>query len=624
MRVSTLTLLSAVIGIVVSLAGALGFAQAAGRTHRANTIAVEDIKPGMKGYGLTVFEGTRPEKFDVEVIDVLQNFRPRQPLILVKTHHPRLEIAKVVAGMSGSPIYLDGKMAGAYAYGWTFGKEPVAGVTPIANMIEDLERPVPKFIHGWNPFAPEGKRAAPIARAAPPSGARYSGSLGDYDVFAHARQVAEQKKQDGLLAGGPLAAVSTPLLVGGMTGRAVETARELLTPLGLEPLQAGGGGATEASAPTRFVDGGAIGVQMIRGDINATGLGTVTRVEGDKLVAFGHPMMEAGVTALPTAIGRVLWFLASEFRSFKIGMPVRPLGALINDRQASIVVSHSAKAPTIPVRLKIRGVPGAPHTNWQFELAHEKFMAPTFLSVALGNALQSTAADRLDVSWNAVSRLRVHGHGELELKDFGVAVGGTPDPREMAQTELVQAVGALLNNPWEPLIVESISMEIELRYAREVLRLRGAEILEPTVEAGQDARVRLTLLPYAGRPITRVVRIPMPKHLAGQTLTLSIRPGYTVDKEQADPENLADLVGSFEDSVYPPKSVIVSYHHGGAVSYRGHVARNLPPGGFDSIRPESATVAPEPFRSETRLVASLPGFMTGQDTLTVEVKPVLR
>ena len=126
---------------------------------------VKDIKPGMKGYGLTVFQGTKPERFDVEVIDVLQNFRPRHELILVKTQHPRLEVANVVAGMSGSPIFIDDKMIGAYAYGWTFGKEPVAGVTPIRTMLDDLERPLPKEIDGW-PLEPLPRVAAkPGAKA---------------------------------------------------------------------------------------------------------------------------------------------------------------------------------------------------------------------------------------------------------------------------------------------------------------------------------------------------------------------------------------------------------------------------------------------------------------------------
>src|SRR5690606_6424311 len=137
------------LGLVVGLPLRVPRASAESRNSRPDTMDVKDIKPGMKGYGLTVFEGTQPEKFAVEVIDVLRNFRPRQDLVLIKTTHPRLEVAKVVAGMSGSPIYVDGKMIGAYAYGWTFGAEPIAGVTPIGNMLDDLARPLPSFVHGW-------------------------------------------------------------------------------------------------------------------------------------------------------------------------------------------------------------------------------------------------------------------------------------------------------------------------------------------------------------------------------------------------------------------------------------------------------------------------------------------
>src|SRR5215207_8372194 len=156
MRHGLLLFGAALLGLGLSLP--FGLARADGKSERANVMPVSQVKRGMKGYGLTVFEGTRPERFDVEVIDVLKNFRPRQDLVLIKTQHPRLEVAKVVAGMSGSPIYLDGKMIGAYAYGWTFGSEPIAGVTPIGNMLDDMARPLPSFIHGW-PTRVGGRRA---------------------------------------------------------------------------------------------------------------------------------------------------------------------------------------------------------------------------------------------------------------------------------------------------------------------------------------------------------------------------------------------------------------------------------------------------------------------------------
>ncbi|MBN1612132.1 MAG: hypothetical protein JW940_36205 [Polyangiaceae bacterium] len=606
---------AALCGLVAPLAVTGGAAQAGSELFRPDVMPVEDVKPGMKGYGLTVFEGTRPERFDVEVIDVLRNFRPRQDLILIKTHHPRLDITRVVAGMSGSPVFIDGKMIGAYAYGWTFGIEPVAGVTPIQNMLAELVRPLPSNIYGW-PLRPS---RAPRGVEQTANNA-YRGAPASYDLAAHARQVARNNATHGQLA-----PVATPLLIGGMSAGGIEALRSLLGPLGLEPMQAGGGGEIEPDSPTHFSNGSAIGVQLIRGDVSAMGLGTVTRVEGDKLVAFGHPMMQSGVTAIPTSLGRVLWLLASEQRSFKLGMPVRPIGAMVNDRTASIVVSQNTQAPSIPVTLNIRGLPGAGSRTWHFQVAHERFMSPSFIAVALGSALQTDASERQDVSWNALSRLKIRGRGEIELKDYGVSVGGTPDTQEFVQSNLVDAVGALLNNPWEPVIIEEATMDIELRYAREMLRLRGAELLDSEVEAGQDARVRLVLVPYAGPQITKVISIPIPRQLAGEDVKLTIRPGYLEARDRPEPENVSELVKVLVDPFYPAKSLVVTYDSGaGSVAYKGQVARELPPGAVDLINATTSSVFPAPFSSVVRHVVPLDEFMVGQDTVTVTVKPILR
>ncbi len=614
---------AALLGLLVAIPPSLDVAHAEGRNARPDVMPVKDIKRGMKGYGLTVFEGTKPERFDVEVIDVLQNFQPQQDLILIKTKHPRLEVTRVVAGMSGSPIFINGKMVGAYAYGWTFGREPVAGVTPIANMLDDLARPLPKQLDGipLGALPPQYRSARHRVDASN----QFQGKVGSYDVAKHAGQLAQAKSR--LVSGkyGGMTPVATPLLMGGLTAGAMALSEELLTPLGLEPLQAGGGGAEDPNAPKRFVDGGALGIQLIRGDMSATGLGTVTRVEGDKLVAFGHPMMNGGVTNLPTAIGSILWFLASDMRSFKIGMPVRSVGAMVNDRQASIVVSHSVEAPVIPVSLKVKGAEGAPRTEWNFEVAHEKFMTPAFMAIALGNALQATAAERQDVSWTVQARLAIKDHGEISLEDQGVAVGGTPDERDFAQSPLVKAAGAILNNPWEPAVLLKADVTIQLSYERDLLRLRGAELIDPEIDAGTPARVRLTLEPYSGQSITRVISIPVPSYLAGETVDISLVPGYTVEHERSAPENLSDLVRNLENQSYPAKSLVASFASGsGAVSYKGRIAKNLPPGALNTIQPVTTSVAPDSFGTQIRRVFALDKFMTGRDSVTVKIRPVLR
>jgi hypothetical protein len=207
----------------------------------------------MKGYGLTVFEGTKPERFGVEVLNIVKNWRTRQDAILIKTFHPRLDVVNVVSGMSGSPIYIDGKMIGAYAYGPNFGKEPVAIVTPINNMLADLERPLPKSIFGWplEPLSPPHtirKPGQPEARLDRVESAAtlYAGNVGGYDLYEHARELRDRTPMSKSDSGG-VRRVGTRLLLGGMGDLATGMARELLAPLGLDPLQAGGGDALEQS-----------------------------------------------------------------------------------------------------------------------------------------------------------------------------------------------------------------------------------------------------------------------------------------------------------------------------------------------------------------------------------------
>lgn len=435
---STSVALGLLLGAALSavVAWGVGSSDAEAGTERPTTdiMPLADVKPGMKGYGLTVFRGTTPEKFDVEVIATLRNFRPNQDLILIKTpNHPRLDAARTVAGMSGSPIYLNGKMIGAYAYGWTFGAEPIAGVTPIERMLEDYRRPVPPQLapRGRSPLPQAPRAEGPSTRSTELRSAHlFRGDPMKYDLGEHAKQV-EARVASALgttsAATTTLTPASTPLLVGGASPGAMALATKLLGPMGMDPLQAGGGGAAApaADAPTSFVDGGAIGVQLLRGDVSMMGLGTVTRVMGDKLVAFGHPMMGGGLSDFPTAIAKVHWILASQNRSFKIGEPTRALGSLVNDRQASIVVDAKRVAPTFPIRVRIDGAPGAPKTDWNMIASHDPFMAPMITAMGIGSALETTAAERNDMTWRATSKVQIAGFGTISFEDFGAGFGGS-------------------------------------------------------------------------------------------------------------------------------------------------------------------------------------------------------
>lgn len=640
MRFRNLVPLALLSGLVVSAPRLIPSAQADGRATRSDILPVQSVKKGMKGYGLTVFEGTRPERFDVEVIDVLGNFRPKQDLILVKTTHPRLEVAKIVAGMSGSPIYLEGKMVGAYSYGWTFGVEPIAGVTPIRAMLDDLERPLPKTLHGL-PLSvlPSGKSAPSAASTTSAGGdrsTRFRGAPGEYDVALHAEQRAQSTDAaatrtvaSGALTGTQrLAPLATPLLLGGLTDNAVATLRDWVGPLGLEPMQAGGSRVTSSSKSAKtngYVDGGAIGVDMVRGDLSAMGLGTVTRVEGDKLVAFGHPMMSLGVTSMPTSEARVLWFMASQMRSFKMGEGTGPLGALVNDRMASIVVDQKATAPIVPVTLHIEGEPGAPFPDWKFEVAHDEFLTPAFLAVALGSGLEATAAERRDVTWFMESTVHVAGRPPLVVQDFGSAPSGTPQTGEVMQTSLIKAVGAVFSNPWEYPRIERVDVKMKIQFSRDVAMLRGIDLLTPVLDPGEPARFRVTLEPFAGKSIVQVVSVPLPKNFAGRSVKLVVRPGYAVRRPMSAPESLDQLIANLGVPTLEPRSLVVSYETGDSgASHRGAIASSLPPSALDTLTTTSSSIAPARFEELEHVVTRLPLYMVGADAVEVRVRPALR
>jgi hypothetical protein len=627
LRHLSLVPLAASFGLLASVPLTLKLAQAVPATSEA-IMPVSEIKAGMKGYGLTVFRGTEPERFDVEVLGTIQRFRPHQDLVLIKTSHPRLEIAKVVAGMSGSPVYINGRMIGAYAYGWTFGSEPIAGVTPIQSMLDELARPLPisKPVPMPMPIGAHGSRDGAHASLTGEEGTAYAAAGGAYDLRDHARQLATRYAPATGADGPKLLPVATPLLLGGMGDQTAKVARDLLEPLGLDPVQGGGAGnASDPDAPTRFVNGGAIGVQLVSGDISAMGLGTVTRVEGDKLVAFGHPMMNGGVAALPTSIGKVLWVLASQQRSFKLGEAVRPLGALVNDRQAAIVVDSKASAPSFPATVDIEGVEGAPHKSWSFTIAHEKFMSPSFVALAVGSAIEATTSERRDVSWRATTDIVVTGQGTITLEDGGVAVGGTPDAEDWSHSRAVRAVGALLNNPWQPARIEKLTTKVSVRFARDLYHLRGVDALADVVDAGQPARLRLHLVPFAGPEEQKIIEVPIPRELAGKDVDIELSPGYAEAPDLPSPDRFADLVANLPRQSYPLDSVVASIKMAEqGVAFHGQVAQRLPPGALDTLRPAVDTAAPEPFASYVRTSIPIRRLLEGKDKVRIKVRPVLR
>jgi hypothetical protein len=374
------------------------------------------------------------------------------------------------------------------------------------------------------------------------------------------------------------------------------------------------------------VNGGGLGVQLVRGDVSVMGLGTATYVDGAGMVAgFGHPMLNGGDEQLPACIGRVLWINASSQASHKVGECARPLGTLVQDRQSAIVIDERIIAPVIPVDLEITGVVGAPKLHWHAELTNDRFLGPGLAASILESAIEATTSERRDLTWNLTSRVTVAGHGTVDLVDDGIASGGTPDAGDWAHSKLVSTVGDVLNNPWEHALIEGITARFDVKYSRDLWRLRGVEVLDPVVDAGEKVRLRLHLIPHDGPEVTRVVETTMPAELAGKDVDVEVVPGYDLVPELPPPESLDQLLANEPRQTVPARSVVVQFrvpYQG--IAYRGHVTQRLPLFTLDALRPQSSDTGPDAFQSWSRAIVPLEYFVDGRDKVKVKVRSVVR
>ena len=573
------------------------------------TIAVSEITPGMRGYGLTVFRGTEPERFDVEVIDVLHGFRPNQDLILVRTPHPLLERAHVVGGMSGSPIYLDGKLAGAYAYGWPYSTEAVAGVTPIANMLAELRRPSrPRVFPGSSPL-PRPRQSASFF-----SNGELPGAL---------TALRDMRPREQTTARSGFERVSTPVMLSGFDESIVRMLEDELSPFGLVPFQTGGGSATNDTTPARYVNGGGVGISLVTGDVRSTAVGTITHVARDgRLVGFGHPMLDQGELGLPASVARVLHILVSSQRSFKIAEGIGPTGTLTHDRQAAIVVDPNLRPATVPMRLRISGVPGIPKPEWNVELASHRAMTPVLAFAALGTALKSSVNDQTDIVYRIHSKVWIDGiPAPLEVTDFGIAGNGPGNAAALQSHRLFALLEVAYGNPFVESRVTRIETDIELGFGREALALVGASVTDAEVLPGERVPVTLTFRRFGEAPIRRTIEVDIPMSVAGQTITVEIKPGPAVPRETGRARDIGDLVRYVLDARATTELAVSIALPGRGLAFEGQIARDLPGSALDALATMNDPNASAPFAGRQDTFHPMGAVVLGTMSLELRVAP---
>jgi hypothetical protein len=417
---------------------------------------------------------------------------------------------------------------------------------------------------------------------------------------------------------GRLVRAAVPLSVSGFGPRAMAELADTLRPVGLVPMQAGGGRAlTGKIEPGHVEPGSAIGVELVRGDMSMVGTGTVTYVDGSTVLAFGHPMFGAGESYLPLVDAQIHAFLPSLAQSFKMSSPLHEIGVLVQDRPSCIIGNLDGRTTMMPVDVRVTGPEGKTRT-FHAEVARSRRLTPTLASMVVANAVADAEPDVTDVIATVDGKLAIQGRGTLELSDQVFSTEGISG-RVLGGARGLRALGELMFNPFEPVVVDRMDVDVRVELRRDTAEIVGVSVPTETVRAGDTVPVRVTLRPYAGPEYIETVPVKIPQTVHGQAVHIEAASGIMARPDAAPAEDLAGYIDNMR-KYWTASSIVVSLQmpdEGAAI--HGRLVPNLPASALDTLRPSNQTRRAESYRVAERTVFPSKRLVSGRQELTIAV-----
>ncbi|MHB0937487.1 MAG: SpoIVB peptidase S55 domain-containing protein [Armatimonadota bacterium] len=548
-------------------------------------MGIEEIKPGMVGYGKTVYEGTKIETFDVEVIGVLRKVDFGFDMVLIKiTSGPVVDRKlQTVEGMSGSPIYIDDRLIGAYAYGWNFQQEAIGGVTPIAAMLECSQ---------------PGAASAPLVGSLVPSNKVLR--IGDR-LITNINVAATQEDGKALQAKSSpttmvLTPVSTPIFVSGMSDKVLGPLQQLLGRYNLRAMA--GPGDVEGPAPP-LEAGSAVAVSLMEGDANLSAIGTVTYVKGNTVLAFGHPFMGIGKIDLPMAPAHVHGVLSSSMSSFKLASPFSKVGRVHSDRNFAVAGTIGEQASTIPVSLYLNDK----SRNFTRRYSVEMMDHPDFSSLLLyqyviyAGTMQMGDLMSDDGTFTGRMLVKTDKLGDIDQQ---VVVSPRTSLFEMPFGNFYVLTDLLQTNPYEDVKINSIFVDVDYQPGRNYALVEKVIADRPVARPGETVNLTVKVRPY-GKPL-EIYNMPVrvPENATEPVMLVAVIGGVMwpvlkmYDRPYPMPEQglkgIVDwlTVGPSTKSLVTAK-ILPTPSYG----YRGRMLRDLPMQILDLLRFADTGVVPQ-------------------------------
>ena len=507
---------------------------------------VSEVKPGMVGLGRTVFAGTAVEEFKAHILGVLENaMGPNRNLILARLEGGPLATTGVIAGMSGSPVTIDGRLVGAVSYSLgTFSREPIAGITPIDEMV-DATRSTSR--------RPVGTRAR-AELSLPLSSASLSATL--QQVFARTSPFAQSPGDvrfagvsTGALGGAELGAmlrpIATPLVMGGFRGEVADLVSSGFASSGFAPMTTGGA-STIAPSTAPLGPGDAVGVGLVSGDLVLGGTGTVTSVDGARVYAFGHPFYNLGPTTFPMTRAWIHTLLPSLMSSSKLGSLGEVIGTFDQDRATAIAGTLGAAPPMLPITLVLDTDRG-PSRTFHFSVVRDQLFTPLLTYLSVVNTLKSYEREFGTSSFMVKGRAQVDKHGEIAFEDLFTG----DSPSIGVASYIAGPITFLLKNDFEPVEINKLDLTIVSSESPRTAVLERVWLDAPAARPGRSVPLKLLVRTAEGEDVLHTVRVDIPANAVGP-LTLMVADGSRLaqieqreSRMQQQPQDAAQLVKAF-------------------------------------------------------------------------------
>ncbi len=488
------------IGLLISISALLFVS--AGPTFAQGFFQLKDVRPGQHGIGRTVFHGNRIEEFQVEILGVLENLTPKQSIVLAKLSGGPLEETGVMQGMSGSPVYIDGKLLGAVALGFPFSKQPIAGIQPIEQMIADSEPP----------------RRPVVARGNNAGSSHVNGTTFPVLVASEKNPVRRPVAVESRF--GTLTEISTPLSLAGFDPRTIQAFAPEFRKLGLDVQEGVASGSPSSQALTGTVQPGSmISVGLLTGDMTISADGTVTYVDGKRVYAFGHRFLDAGSIDLPFARADVVALLPTLNSSFKLSSPREWVGSITSDRSSAIAGEIGRPARTVPLAISVRSNETSVH-DYHFRVISDRLLTPFITQTAL-----SAAIDRTERTLGA-GTLRLSGQVQFEgsvppltIRDVFISDNALA---QQVSVDAVVTLGFALGAGFSDLQVKELSYTLEPVEQKRQLKVAQVWTSPSQARPGDSVEISVLLQGENGLELTRTAKYQVPVGIQTGTLNMTV------------------------------------------------------------------------------------------------------